>query len=162
MAKLESLLAQGLLRGFARETTFKPVKRGRFVGEQSSFTASNGDVYVDQWFAHQRGGGQELVRLTSGEMMTRLYAGGTIDDEELEKLGISGDQVSAKLTESIREAGEKTRLHEDYFPEPDGDWRYQYRVLARIAELKLTLGLEELIYQNNLTFAHYFLISPVR
>ena len=104
---------------------------------------------------------QELVAI-GDDTATRLYAGGTIDQAELEKLGITEGQVSEQLKKAITEAGERTRLHEDYIPETNGDWSYQYRVLARVAELELTVGLEELSYKDSLTFAHYFLISPVR
>jgi hypothetical protein len=158
---LRRLLTEGLLKGYAGKSKFNTVERGPFHGEESLLETPNG-VYLDQWFAHQRGGGQELVILETGEAMSRVYWGGTVDKEVLDELGITDEDVSAHLTGFITEAGNKTRLTQDYFPTPREDWNYRYRVLAGIKELQATLGLEELSFRDNLAFAHYIGISPVK
>ena len=161
MADAKKLLADGLSAGFAGHSTFETIQRGPFQGKQSLFTPGAGKVYLDQWFASLRGGGQELVQ-DGSELATRLYAGGTIDDEELTKLGITEDQVSEQLKKSISELGEKTRLGENCSPEPDGDWKYDYQILDTIPEIGLRIGLESIYYKGSLVFAHGFLQSPVK
>lgn len=158
MKKLNDLLARGLIAGYGDKSTFEKVNRGKFLGDQSS--AENGN-YLDQWFAHLRGGGQELV--TDGETSaTRLYAGGTIDEEELTRLGTTKEAVSNYLKSSITRFGEKTRLDKDCVPDPDGDWQYSYRIIRSIEEIELTLGLESITFKGVLVFAHGFLLSPVK
>jgi hypothetical protein len=105
ITETERLLAAGLSAGYAGKSGFERVRRGGFVGEQSFFTDGKGGIYVDQWFAHQRGGGQELAVLENGEKITRLYAGGTVGREELARIGITEGQLSAQLKKSLEEAG---------------------------------------------------------
>lgn len=161
MTKLKKLLADGLGAGYAGQSNFEHVRRGPFEGEQSLFSPEEEKVYLDQWFAKLRGGGQELVQNEDGKA-TRLYAGGTIDSEELSKLGITEEQVSEYHKKAIKELGQKTRLDEDCSPKPDGDWQYSYKIIKRLDEIDLTIGLESIFYKGQLVFAHGFMNSPVK
>ncbi len=160
MADLEKLLADGLLAGYAGKSTFEHVHRGPFEGEQSLLTPKGG-VYIDQWFASLRGGGQELAQNEDGKA-TRLYAGGTISPGDLAKLGITEEQVSGQLKKAIKELGQKTRLREDCIPEADGDWQYSYRILDSVDQIDLTIGMEQIRFRGEVVFAHGFLLSPVK
>lgn len=160
MKSLNTLLAKGLAAGYAGKTKFEKVLRGTFEGEESELSSEEG-VYLDQWFASLRGGGQELAENRDGKV-TRLYAGGTIDPQELSKLGITQEQVSKQLKKAITQYGLKTRLDTDCLPDPDGDWRYTYKVIKKLNQINLTIGLETITYREHLVFAHGFLNSPIK
>ena len=65
------------------------------------------------------------------------------------------------LKKQITENGEKTRLHTDFEPEPEGDWQYSYSVLDKDKEIPLTFGKEVIKYKDQLVFVHDFIISPI-
>lgn len=158
MSEIDKLLTDGLLRGYAGKTKFEEIRRGTFVGQQSALPDGN---YIDQWFARELGGGQELVQIPDG-IGTRLYAGGHVPTEELEKLGITGEDVLKYHRNKLAQLGERTRLGEKCLPEPDGDWQYEYQILDNIPEIRLRIGLETIFYKGDLVFAHGFLQSPIK
>ena len=112
------------------------------------------------------GGGQELVHVITShneeEWFTRLYAGGIIADEQLEKLGIKAKDVRVFLKAQINKQGEKTRLFADCETEPEGDWTYSYKITDRNPELELTAAKECISYKGALVFVHHFLLSPIK
>lgn len=76
-------------------------------------------------------------------------------------MGLVKKDVTGRLKQFIRESEGKTRLFEDYTPEPDGDWQYTYNILHRTEGIPLTIGLETITYQGKLVFTHGFLHSPI-
>ncbi len=162
MEELDRLLAKGLGAGFAGETTPKTIQRGSFEGKQSTYPSPEKPFYLDEWFAHQNGGGQELVQDDEGKRATRVYAGGNLPPEELAELGTTEDEVSVYLVRKINGLGEKTRLRENCHPEPDGNWQYSYEILKpNVDGVALTIGLEKIAFKQTTVFAHGFLLSPV-
>lgn len=159
MADAEHLLNTGLAEGFAKKTQFGKVQRGPFTFEQSTHLSPEGGIYIDQWLAHKASGGQEIAQ-EGGQTVTRVYAGGTIKEEELRKLGLTRRVVIEELRKFILGSDGKTRQHEDYTAE-DGKWLYEYQVLKHIDDIPLTIGLEEIFFNRSRVFAHGFLLSPV-
>ncbi|MBU0998399.1 hypothetical protein KJ570_02635 [Patescibacteria group bacterium] len=157
--KTNILLTKGLKKGFVGKTVIQNAKRGGFNLKSSHFE-NNGNIYHDEWFADRAGGGQEIVKVGK-TTYTRVYAGGTIPLEKLKALGISLDNVMTFLKKQITENGEKTRLHTDFEPEPEGDWQYSYSVLDKDKEIPLTFGKEVIKYKDQLVFVHDFIISPI-
>lgn len=161
MKKVEEVLSNGLLKGYAGGKP-KPVKRGKvFVGESSHFE-ENKSVYYDEWFANQLGGGQELIK-SENETYTRLYGGGCPDDAILKRLGINKDQVYDFLKKNLLSLQEKTRLFENCLPEAEGDWDYAYIVDPQDAEdIPIIRSTETISYKHTIVHIHYFILSPVK
>lgn len=155
MTKAEEALNKGLQQGFVGTNSIKQVQRGDF-----SLASSSADAYVDQWMVKRIGGGQEIAS-AHDEVVTRLYAGGYIQKEKLDDLGISENQIIDFLKKSLLEFIDKTRLHESVKPPADGDWQYEYSVLQKYLQLPLTVGEESIAYKGQKVFIHIFLISPV-
>lgn len=130
--------------------------------DSSDYSGEEGR-YHDEWAAHQNGGGQELVEDKDGEKATRVYAGGSLDPEELKKLGLTADDVSGELGFFLKTLGRKTRLDEDVSLE-HGEFRYSYRVIKNVSEIPVLVGEEEIKYGDSdaLVFVHYHINSPVR
>ena len=126
----KTLLTKGLQKGFGGKTTKEKVQRGSFELESSHYETRDGDIYHDEWMADRVGGGQELVEV-NGKRYTRVYGGGTVSEETLESLGLTKKEVMGFLKEQITVNGDKIRLHEDFEPEPEGDWRYEYKIVDR-------------------------------
>lgn len=160
MGELEELLSRGLVEGYAGETSRETVRRGPFQLEASSFTSPNRGIYRDEWTANRTGGGQEIVQFEA-QKSTRLYAGGTIEIEELTKLGLTKKDVTGYLKRRIKELGEKTRLLENCTPDIDGDWQYEYKILQKMEDIPLTIGLESIFFKGHRVFAHGFLHTTV-
>ncbi len=162
--ELDDLLAKGLGAGYAGKIIPETVKRGPFEGgKQSLFTSETNGVYLDQWFAHQNGGGQELVQDKDGDRATRLYGGGNLAPEELAALGTNEEEVINYLIKKVGQLGNKTRLHENCFPEADGDWQYSYKILQpNVGGIPLTIGLESIDFKQTTVFAHGFILSPIK
>jgi len=116
--------------------------------------------FIDEWIVDRTGGGQEIAQTQEGKK-TRLYAGGTIGIEELTELGLTKKDVTGKLKQFIQSSESKTRLLEDYLPEPDGDWQYSYNIIEKIEDVPLTIGMETIAYKGRMVFAHAFLNTPV-
>lgn len=155
----DRLLTTGLKGGFAGGTDIGSVNRDGF-NFKSNHLETEGGVYHDEWCADRVGGGQEIVR-AGDQSYTRVYAGGTLTSEKLTELGISAKMIMSFLKKQLIENGEKTRLYTDFFPDPEGDWQYSYRVINSDEEISLTVGKETIRYKDVLVFVHDFIISPV-
>jgi hypothetical protein len=105
------------------------------------------------------GGGQELIEV-GDERFTRLYAGGTVSLEELEKLGLTKKDVMKYLIEKIQQLGDKTRLLEKC-EQDDGDWVYRYGLLDEEERIPVVVGKEVIRYKGELVFVHNFLLCPM-
>lgn len=113
---------------------FKKITRNIFEGTSSTQDII-GASYHDEWFVPTISGcGQELVKDIDGTMFTRLYSGGTLEAEKLKSIGITVDDVSKILKESITKLQEKTRLTEDSELVIDENWKYTYEVIFRNSE----------------------------
>lgn len=155
----EQLLSKGLQQGFAGGSIREGVSRSGFDLESSHFE-DDGNVYHDEWKADRVGGGQELVKVGDKEY-TRVYAGGTVSEEELQRLGITKKDVIGFLKRQILTHGNKIRLRTNFESEQEGDWGYNYKVIDNEAGVPLTTGKERVYYKGQLVFVHNFLICPV-
>lgn len=160
MLELDRLLSKGLEEGYAGTTKRETIQRGPFQLEASQYTSPEGGVYRDEWIADRTGGGQEIAQVGESKQ-TRLYAGGTIGVEELAKLGLTKKDVTNRLKQFIRLSEGKTRLLENYLPEPHGDWQYSYEMMENIKDIPLTIGMETVKYKGRMVFTHVFLHTPV-
>jgi len=159
--KIESkkILTKGLLQGYVGKTVQGSVDRAGFSLKTSDYSGSEG-VYHDEWAADFNGGGQELTLTPNGEKATRVYAGGTLAKEELEKLGLTKKDVIGKLVLFINKLGDGTRLDANAGAE-EGPWKYTYKVLKSVKEIPVDLGEEQIRYEGQLVFVHYHILSPV-
>ncbi len=155
-----SVLTEGLQEGFAGGEGIESSKRGGFSIKVSHIVDAKGNVYHDEWSADRAGGGQELIEV-DGKQFTRVYAGGTIPLEKLQELGTTKKEVMKYLKKQITENGSKTRLYSDFNPEPEGDWKYSYKIIDTEEEIPLTTGKESVYFKENLVFVHDLVISPV-
>lgn len=152
-------MAKGLLEGYVGKSVRGSVIRAGFDLETSDYSGPEGK-YHDEWAADFNGGGQELVETDSGEKATRVYAGGTLAAEELQKLGLTKKDVIGKLVFFVNKLQDGTRLDENA-EMADGEWIYTYKVLKSVKEIPLDVGEEEIRYKENLVFVHFHIISPV-
>jgi len=155
----EKLLTDGLLAGYAGKTALEKVVRGGFPLDASHFSGSNG-TYYDEWIANMTGGGQEIVEIGESRF-TRVYAGGTIGLDELQKLGITKKDVTGYLKQKLQELAEKTRLYDECHSNADGEWKYDYRIVLRNEEIPLTVSEEQITHRDIVVFVHVFLLCPV-
>ncbi|OGH16720.1 MAG: hypothetical protein A3C30_00020 [Candidatus Levybacteria bacterium RIFCSPHIGHO2_02_FULL_40_18] len=161
MREAQRLLSGGLAIGYAGGSVRKGVDRGGFKVETSHVELEEG-TYHDEWAADRLGGGQELVRTRDGEIFTRLYAGGTISQEELRRLRISKKMVTDYLKGKLSELKDATRLDRYCLPKPDGYWQYRYELTGiNFREIPVKVGIETISFKGQLVFAHFFLLSPV-
>ena len=156
----KTLLTKGLQEGFGGETARKGVKRGGFELESSHLETEDGSVYHDEWLADRVGGGQELTDV-NGNKFTRVYAGGTIAVNVLQELGLTKKDVIGFLKKQIKENGENIRLYDNFEPEAEEKWRYEYKVIDREKEIPVTTGKESIFYNEKLVFVHVFALSPI-
>lgn len=159
-AGTKNILSKGLGEGYVGKSIRGQVDRAGFTLETSDYKGSEGE-YHDEWAAHQNGGGQELTKDLNGKMATRLYGGGSLSDEELAKLGLTGKDVIGKLIYFVNELGGKTRLDEDA-EMTDGKWKYKHRVLKSVKEIPVDVSEETITYSDTLVFIHFHINSPVR
>jgi len=157
--KIKKILAQGLGQGYVGNSVRGQVDRAGFTLETSDYLGDEGK-YHDEWAAHQNGAGQELVKTPNGEKASRVYAGGTLSKEGLDKLGITDKDVIGKLIFFVNQLGEKTRLDVDT-ESSEGDWTYTYKILEDVNEIPLVIGKEEIKYKGSLVFIHFHINSPV-
>jgi hypothetical protein len=157
---VKTILGKGLCEGYMGKTARGKVDRAGFTLEISDYKGPEG-TYHDEWFAHQNGGGQELVETPDGKHATRVYAGGNLPQEDLTKLGITENEVIQKLLFFVNEAGEKTRQDTDT-ESTNGDWKYNYEVLDEIKEIPLVVGKESIFYKDTLVFVHFHINSPIK
>jgi len=159
-AKIKSILSKGLGEGYVGKSTRGQVDRAGFTLETSGYSGPEGK-YHDEWAAHQNGGGQELAETPGGEKATRVYAGGSLSDEELGKLGITGKDVIGKLVFFVNKSDVRTRLDED-IELTEGDWKYLHKVLKSVKEIPVHVSQESITYRDTLVFVHFHINSPVR
>lgn len=156
----KDILTKGLLEGYVGKSIRGSTVRAGFELPTSNYEGVEGK-YHDEWMADYNGGGQELITTPGGEKATRVYAGGTLSKEKLEKLGLTKKDVIGKLVYFVNKLEGKTRLDEDA-EVIDGEWAYTYKVLRSVQEIPLDLGSEEIKYQNSLVFIHFHILSPVK
>lgn len=152
----KSLLAKGLQQGFAGITNITRIERGGFE-LKSSHVVMNGELYHDEWV---NGGGQELIRTTEGEMLTRTYVGNVIDSSKLQALGLAEKDIMTFLIKTILEHGEKTRFDTDFEIKVD-NWEYSYNITFNSEDPFIINGIEQIFYKGSLVFVHTFGISKV-
>ena len=154
---IKKALTKGLVAGYGGETEFKKNIRGTFETISSHYE-KEGIIYHDEWID---GGGQEIVK-SEGELFTRVYAGGTINEEKLNNLGIKKEEIISYLISKIKELGDKTRLFSDCSLVNDGDWSYEYKVIDDEEALEITVGKEIIKYKNEIVFVHCFVLSGAK
>lgn len=157
--KFKAILGKGLCEGYMGKTARGKVKRAGFDLETSDYKGPEG-IYHDEWAAHQNGGGQELVETPDGKRATRVYAGGNLPKEELDKLGTTENEVIQKLLFFVNQAGEKTRQDTDT-ESTNGDWTYKYKILDEVKEIPLVVGKESIFFKDTLVFVHFHINSPI-
>ncbi|MCA9386880.1 hypothetical protein KC669_02485 [Candidatus Dojkabacteria bacterium] len=150
------LLSEGLKAGFGGGTSVGSPDRGSFI-LQSSHYELDGNIYHDEWV---NGGGQELIRTSDGQAMTRTYVGNVISEVRLEELGITEKDVMKLLMKVIQEYAEHTRFDTDFEIQIE-DWHYSYSVTYRKEDPFIINGIEEISYKNISVFVHTFGISKV-
>lgn len=159
--RTNKMLVEGLNEGYAGTKKPEIVQRSNFIGKSNDYISSEGGCYHDEWFADDNGGGQELVK-EGDEQFTRVYAGGVIPTEELQKLGLTTKDVISRLIASVGELKEKTRLDKPCtLTLPDG-WEYTYTILKKSAEVPLIIGYESIKFNGQEVFAHGHMLSPVK
>lgn len=159
--RITKLLTEGLSKGYASTKEPEEVVRSGFVGKYNDYRSPDGGHYHDEWFASDNGGGQELVTIED-ESFTRLYGGGVIPTEELEKLGLTTKDVIGRLITSVNELKEKTRLYDPCSLNLPGGWNYSYSILKRSEEVPLTISYESIKYNDREVFAHAHVLSPIK
>lgn len=158
--KIKVILAKGLGEGYVGKSVRGKVIRAGFTLETSDYQGSEGK-YHDEWAAHQNGGGQELVEGADGEQATRVYAGGSLEEEKLKEMGLTGKDVIGKLVLFVKRLGDKTRLDEDA-ESTEGEWTYSYKVMKSVKEIPVDVGEEAIRFRGNLVFVHFHINSPVK
>ena len=159
LTNAEKVLTMGLRAGYAGGEAPHAVTRGKFIGKETSISYPDAE-YNDQWFFKRTGGGQDIAR-KGDEMATRVFAGGIVKPEILEKLGIKESDILTYHKSKLSVLADKTRLHENVSPEADGDWQYKYEIMRDYPDLPLTIGVEIITYKGNNVFVHVFLNSPI-
>jgi len=159
--RIKEILAKGLGEGYVGKSIRGETSRAGFDLETSDYQGPEGR-YHDEWAAaHQNGGGQEMIETVNGEKATRVYAGGSLDEEKLKGFGITGKDVIGKLILFVNRLESKTRLDQNA-ESTDGEWIYTYKILKSVKEIPVEIGEEEIRFRGNLVFVHYHINSPVR
>ena len=156
---MKKILGIGFSGGYG-VSNYGRITRAGFELDSSDYSGQEGR-YHDEWAAHKNGGGQELGETPDGEKATRVYAGGSLDKEALQKLGLTDDEVSTELKYFLKTLGAKTRLDEGIELE-HGKYKYSYRIIKNVEEIPVIVGEEEIRYDQSLVFVHYLINSPVR
>ena len=157
---IKKILSKGLGVGYVGKSVRGQIDRAGFKLETSDYQGSEGK-YHDEWMAHQNGGGQELVEDSNGEKATRVYAGGTLDEEGLKSLGLTEKDVIGKLVFFVNKLGGKTRLDEDA-EMTEGKWKYTHIVIKSVKEIPVSVSEETITYKDILVFIHFHINSPIR
>ena len=154
--EISKALTKGLLAGYREKTMFDKTNRGSFEVTSSHF--EDGEIiYHDEW---TNGGGQEIVKFND-EMFTRVYAGGTVNEEELSLIGVTHKDVILNLISRIQELGDKTRLFENCLAENRNDWDYEYKILDNDQNVEVATGKEVIKYKGQVVFVHIFVLAPI-
>lgn len=157
---VQKWLTTGLTSNFSGKLKVQVVHRVNFqLNAVHSYL--DGISYHDEWIGERTGGGQEIVKV-GDEVFTRLYAGGTVDDEQLKQLGITHEEVTTFLADTLLSLQDKTRLFESCKPKPVEDWQYAYKVVAGEESLAVTTGKETITYKGQLVFVHTFMMCAVK
>lgn len=154
---ISNALTKGLLAGYNFNSKFQNLKRGSFDLKSSHFE-KNRIIYHDEWTGS---GGQEIVAINN-QKCTRVYAGRVVDQEILDKLGISEKDVIVSLIKRIQELKDKTRLFENCQSETRDGWGYSYTILDHDKDVDVTTGKEVITYKNTPVFVHVFAISQIK
>lgn len=157
-SEIKTLLGKGLAGGYGASNYSKSERAG-FPIDINDFQGAEGK-YHDEWAAHQNGGGQEIIETPSSEKWTRVYAGGSLDEESLAKLGITGEDVSQKIKFFLGKLGDKTRFDFEVV-DAEGDWSYSYKLDREEKEIPLIVGCERIEYKGSLVFTHEIINSPI-
>lgn len=155
---IKKILGKGLAGGYGSDNYSKGERAG-FGVDINHYTGEDG-TYHDEWVAHQNGGGQELVETPDGKQWTRVYAGGSLDEESLAKLGITKEQVGKKIMFFLKKLGDKTRF-ETEVADTEGDWKYSYTLDRNEDTIPLIVGCERIEFQGSLVFTHEIINSPI-
>lgn len=156
--EIKALLGKGLAGGYGASNYSKGERSG-FELDINDYKGPDGK-YHDEWAAHQNGGGQKLIETSDGRKWTRVYAGGSLDEGTLSKLGITGEQVSEKIKFFLGKLGDKTRFDFEVTDTED-DWEYSYKIDREEKEIPLVVGSERIEYKGSLVFTHEIINSPV-
>jgi len=149
----EEVATDGLLQGYASGIKPPKVSRGGFTFKVSHIETPDG-IYHDEWI---NGSGGEITRVEN-QLFSRVYAGKFVSEETLKKHGITEEEASQYHMRKVTEAGGKTRLRENYKPEPDGDWQFSYEIIREIPEVDTWAGQESIHYKGDLIFGHIFVM----
>jgi len=156
-------LTVGFRAGYAGGEKPKKVNRGTFQ-MKSLQPELDGVQYIDQWIGGSSGGGQEIAQGRDGNIETRLYGGGVVE-ENLEELGITKEDVDNYRAQKLKELPDRTRLEEEIELQTDGDWQYGYKLLelpAAFGKIPLKMAIEFINYRRALVFAHGFILTKVK
>lgn len=156
--EIKKLLGKGLAGGYGASNYSKGDRAG-FSIDINDYQGTEGK-YHDEWAAHQNGGGQEIIETFDGKKWTRVYAGGSLDEESLSKLGISGKDVSEKIIFFLGKLGEKTRFDSE-IADTEEDWSYSYKIDREEKDIPLIVGCERVEYKGSLVFTHEIINSPI-
>jgi len=156
--EIKTLLGKGLSGGYGASNYSKGERAG-FPIDINDYQGTEGK-YHDEWAAHQNGGGQEIIETSDGKKWTRVYAGGSLEEESLTKLGITGEDVSDKIKFFLGKLGDKTRFDFEVV-DIEGDWSYSYKIDRKEKDIPLIVGCERIEYKGSLVFTHEIINSPV-
>lgn len=167
--EIKHFITESLRRGFAGEThiasKFENGFTVKYVSNRELDGVNEGSAYFDQWTKGRLGVGMELGKVVNPkdeESLGRVYGGGTLADEELKDLGISGGQIRDKLKDMLTEYGESARLFSDFHPDPEGPWKYDYEIITRDPKFGLTTSREMVSFNGVCVFIHPFIICELR
>jgi hypothetical protein len=154
------ILSKGLGEGFSSKNGWGKVERAGFQMDTTHHEGPEGN-YDDRWTGNQNAAGQELSVNANGGKASRVYGGGSLEEEGLGKLGLTGKDVMKKLVFFITRLGDKTRLDEEAVF-IDGDWRYSYKILENVREIPVLVGEEKIKFQDKLVFIHFHINTPIK
>jgi hypothetical protein len=161
MDEFQNVFSHGLSSGFAGQSHYEQVDRAGFIMTSIHSEDAAGNVYHDEYTGTVRAGGQELIRV-GNKQETRVYVGGVIDEDKLNQLEISKENVIEFLKQVIKghtnDIRYKTSTKSDI---TSGDWSYSYVVIDRDDEIDCTISKEMIKYKGTVVFIHRFLISPI-
>jgi len=155
--KISQALTTGLINGYGGKTKFTKINRSGFNLDSSHFQ-NNEFIYHDEW---TNNGGQELVKI-GNNFFTRLYGGGIVNQNILDNLSISDQDISQKLKTSLLNFSGQTRLFSDFQSNLGDGWFYEYKILDKNDEIEVISAKESLSYQNHVVFIHDFILSPIK
>jgi hypothetical protein len=156
---IEESMSEGLKLTFSGESNYSTMETGG-IKYMTSDLDKEGVTHHDQWVI------PVSVRTTVGletttngdEALGRVYAGGTIQTEDLEKLGITKEKVEEILKQVVLLHRKEIRFNKDFTTTIDG-FNYEYKVLHNDPTIPLIMGLETITYQGEVVFKHGFNVT---